>query len=80
LTSRDSPIIDFYPLKFEIDLEGKRQEWEGRPILPFIDVDRLKKAYSTIENELTEAEKKRTQPGKNVKYFNNCGIVRTTFF
>lgn len=33
LISDDSPIIDFYPVKFEIDLEGKRQEWEGHPIL-----------------------------------------------
>lgn len=76
----DSPIIDFYPLKFEIDLEGKRMEWEGHPILPFVDVDRLKSAYKSIENELTENEKKRTYDGKNIKYFNNNGMTRTVFF
>ena len=79
LTSDESPIIDFYPLKFEIDLEGKRQEWEGHPILPFIDIDRLKKAYKSIEDKLIESEKKRTMEGKNIKYFNN-GVVRTVFF
>ncbi len=80
LLNETSPIIDFYPLKFDIDLEGKRQEWEGHPILPFIDVSRLKKAYKTIEDQLSDIEKKRTQHGKNIKYFNDRGIIRTIFY
>lgn len=80
LVADDSPIIDFYPIKFEIDLEGKHQEWEGHPILPFIDVKRLRSAYKTIENKLTESEKKRTLIGKNIKYVVVHGSVRTIFF
>lgn len=80
LLESDSIIADFYPLTFKVDLEGKRQEWEGHPILPFIDVDRLKRAYKSIENNLTEEEKKRVQSGKNIKYFNNNGSVRTSFY
>jgi 5'-3' exonuclease len=79
LLSDDSSISDFYPLKFEIDLEGKRQEWEGHPILPFIDVDRLKNAYKTVENKLSDNEKKRTIEGKIIKYFNNGYTVKTIF-
>ena len=76
----DSPIIDFYPLKFEIDLEGKHQEWEGHPILPFIDVKRLREAYKSVENNLTESERKRTIEGKNIKYMNIKECVRTFYF
>ncbi|CAF4345514.1 unnamed protein product, partial [Rotaria magnacalcarata] len=29
MTEKESPIIDFYPLNFGIDLNGKRYEWQG---------------------------------------------------
>jgi 5'-3' exoribonuclease 2 len=38
----ESPIIDFYPLDFHVDTIGKRYQWMGEVILPFIDQDRLK--------------------------------------
>lgn len=34
---QSSPIIDFYPLDFSVDLNGKRQEWEAVVLIPFID-------------------------------------------
>jgi len=40
---KDSPIIDFYPSKFYVDLKGKTVEWLGEVILPFIDDNRLLK-------------------------------------
>jgi 5'-3' exonuclease len=80
LTDDDSPIIDFYPLKFEIDLQGKRMEWEGKPLLPFIDVARLKSAYKNVECYLSDDEKKRTKVGKEMKYFrNNQNMVVSAF-
>lgn len=78
-TDEKSPIIDFYPLKFDIDLQGKRQEWEGRPLLPFINVDRLKSAYQKVEG-ITSEEAKINANGKNTRYFLDGDVVKTIFF
>ena len=37
----NSCIIDFYPVDFEQDLNGKKQEWEAIVKIPFIDEARL---------------------------------------
>ena len=36
-----SPIIDFYPTDFRVDQEGKRNDWEGVVLVPFINEARL---------------------------------------
>jgi len=41
MTHQASPIADLYPNSFSIDLEGKRAEWEGVILIPFMDEDRL---------------------------------------
>lgn len=76
----ESPIADFYPKKFEIDLDGKKAQYEGIAILPFIDVKRLQSAYNEKKDGLTEMEVKRNNPGKNIRYYNCDGNVRTVFF
>ena len=37
LMVESSPIGDFYPVEFEQDLNGKRQDWEAVVLIPFID-------------------------------------------
>jgi 5'-3' exoribonuclease 1 len=47
MTAPDSPILDFYPLKFEKDLNGKKADWEAVVLIPFIDERRLLDALAT---------------------------------
>jgi 5'-3' exoribonuclease 2 len=51
-----SPIIDFYPIDFKIDLNGKKFAWQGVALLPFVDETRLFKALEPYYLELTQAE------------------------
>ena len=48
----NSPILDFYPLEFEQDLNGKKQDWEAIVKIPFIDEVRLLKAMACEINHL----------------------------
>jgi len=33
----ESDIIEYYPVDFKTDLNGKQQEWEAVVLIPFID-------------------------------------------
>lgn len=46
MSDPNSPILDFYPLEFDQDLNGKKQEWEAIVKIPFIDENRLLKAMA----------------------------------
>ena len=41
-----SPIINFYPRDFELDMNGKKQDWEAVVKIPFIDQARLLRAMA----------------------------------
>jgi 5'-3' exoribonuclease 1 len=75
-----SPIYDFYPIDFDSDIEGKKESYQATILLNFVDIDRLKDAYSKIDlSGLTEFEKKRNIPGKIMLYKNENGIVNRSF-
>jgi 5'-3' exoribonuclease 1 len=46
MTEETSPIFDFYPKEFELDMNGKKQDWEAVVKIPFIDQDRLLRAMN----------------------------------
>ena len=66
MIDEDSPILDFYPSDFDIDMNGKKMAWQGVALLPFIDQDRLLDALKSKEEELNEEEKRRNRWGDNV--------------
>ncbi|KAF4995535.1 hypothetical protein FGRMN_5078 [Fusarium graminum] len=57
MTNPDSPIIDFYPRDFELDMNGKKMDWEAVIKIPFIDEKRLLTAMAP-KNELLEPDEK----------------------
>lgn len=44
MIDQHSPIIDFYPTKFDLDMNGKKADWEAVVKIPFIESSRLLKA------------------------------------
>lgn len=68
MTEGDSPIIDFYPTQFEVDMDGKKWEWQGVVKLPFIDTQRLLEAMNTVYDQLDEEENQRNSEGPSILY------------
>lgn len=66
MLDKESPIIDFYPEDFKIDMNGKRMAWQGVALLPFIDEKRLHAAMSDPYKTLDEDENRRNTFGNNV--------------
>ena len=54
-----SPIVDFYPTTFKIDLNGKKHAWQGVALLPFIDENRLLEAANSIPETMLSAEERK---------------------
>ena len=56
MVTPNSPIIDFYPIDFKNDLNGKRHQWQAISLLPFIDAARLRAALAPLLPTLTAEE------------------------
>jgi 5'-3' exoribonuclease 2 len=50
MSDSKSPIIDFYPTDFRLDVNGAAYAWMGVNLLPFIDQDRLFKSMKKADN------------------------------
>ncbi|KAF8165046.1 XRN 5'-3' exonuclease N-terminus-domain-containing protein [Crassisporium funariophilum] len=68
MIEEDSPIIDFYPPTFEIDMNGKKMAWQGVALLPFINEQRLLEAMAIEYPNLSEDETRRNRWGNDVIY------------
>ncbi|GAB1600843.1 5'-3' exoribonuclease 2-like [Argonauta hians] len=79
MIDEESPIIDFYPSDFKVDLNGKKYAWQGVALLPFVDETRLKKALGTVYEDLTSEEKLRNTRGSD-RLFVGCKNPAHSFF
>lgn len=52
MLEESSPISDYFPSSFEIDLVGKKFAWLGEVLLPFIDEHRLLAAMGDYHKKL----------------------------
>jgi 5'-3' exoribonuclease 1 len=68
MTNPASPIIDFYPRDFELDMNGKKMDWEAVVKIPFIDEKRLLAAMAPKNKLLSEDEKMRNEFGVTLKF------------
>lgn len=68
MTDPRSPIIDFYPRHFELDMNGKKMEWEAIVKIPFIDEKRLLEAMEPLNALLSDEEKARNDFGVALKF------------
>jgi 5'-3' exoribonuclease 2 len=87
MTEESSPLIHYYPVEFPIDLNGKKYEWQGVALLPFIDADELLRHVEPLYPQLTEEEAKRNELGSDVLFVSsshpvfedNCRIYTASF-
>ncbi|KAH7964125.1 hypothetical protein HPB51_027636 [Rhipicephalus microplus] len=63
-----SPIVDFYPLDFKIDLNGHKHVWQGVALLPFIEEPRLLDAVRAVYPLLDNEQALRNSEGDNMLY------------
>lgn len=63
-----SPLKKYCPETFEVDLSGKRREWEGIVILPMVDFNTVRECYLDNIAKIDEKELKRNKLGKSFIY------------
>ena len=68
ITSSTSPITQYYPKNFEVDISGKRQEWEGIVKIPIVDPKIIEHIYNSSIHSLGEKDKRRNTTTKDVRY------------
>merc|ERR1712070_71260 len=63
-----SPLVDFYPQDFGLDLNGKRFTWQAVILLPFIDEPRLVRILAPLLKQLKPSEKVRNRRGNELVF------------
>ena len=80
MTDPNSPIADFYPDSFEVDLEGKRADWEGVVLISFIDEQRLLAAAKSVPaGQLSADERSRNMLGDIMVFAHSVGSKEATY-
>ena len=79
MLEKESPIIDFYPLNFCVDLNGKRYEWQGVALLPFVDEKRLSRTLEHVYPTLNADEQQRNKRDYDRLYIHSSSLCYDSF-
>jgi 5'-3' exoribonuclease 1 len=69
IKDKDSPLKKYYPDKFDIDLSGKKNDWQGIVLLPVIDFNEVREQYFKHIDKVDMKDIKRNITGKTFVYF-----------
>ena len=71
LTDNDSPLKEHCPDVFEIDLSGKRKEWEGIVLLPTVNFNLVNECYLNLLPKVQKFDLKCNAMGRSFQYHYN---------
>lgn len=77
LSSCESPLAHLCPTEVSIDFSGKKAEWEGITIVPFMDQTLLTSIYKTFIKKVPDALQKRNKHGTSFRYIFDPMAVST---
>jgi 5'-3' exonuclease len=76
MTSTTSPLVSYYPKDFEVDMAGKKQDWEGIVLLPPISIDDFIECYKREVRNVPPNILKRNMVGKSFVYKYNSTLEK----
>lgn len=75
MTSPTSPLVDCYPTKLQLDLNGQSAAWKAVILLPFLDAGRLRAVFSEHKSVLSDADRARNRFGPTYIYLHASDIL-----
>ena len=68
----DHPSLqEYYPASFKVDYEGKKQEWQGVAVLPFIDQKNMDNVYLQVSEKFENHKENRIKQNILITYTEN---------
>ena len=66
IVSPSSPIIEYYPTDFKLDILAGEKYIYSEPLLPEIDISRVLKAIKPLHSKLSKTNKERNKLSNNI--------------
>jgi 5'-3' exonuclease len=68
MISKASPLCIYYPETIEVDVSGKRAEWEGIAQLPIMDLQLLRRTYKEMSKYIPKSDIFLNRREKTIRY------------